>query len=277
MLSLSTEHGVPRLAIIKSTRTSGEQAGMQCDVCQRAVSSKLPFNCTMCARDSLYQPRLKYAQLLLEKESIEKQVERSVHGTTKASKKSSSSGQEKEGISPAWIVRRASAEQTTCEEQTDTIQAHVQILRQETQLMKTDIAARRKALEQKRSELASAKQELSHFQETAPEPLRKTIRRITYRWDTLHSKTAEGRVFLCREAADLYSLQHHRRKKGSKTRDTYTIGGVPIADLRDLNSEFLILTFPLVPLQQNSLTTQPQKPLQPNSQSRSITSPTSST
>ena len=208
---------------------------MQCDVCHRTASSKLPFNCTTCARDILYQPRLKHAQLLLEKESIEKQVERSIKGSAKSS---SSSAPEKQGISPAWIVRRASAEKTTCEEQTETIHSHIQVLRQETQAMKADIAARRRTLQQKRLELVSAQQELSNFQNTAPEPLTARINKINYRWGKMHAKIAEGRLFLCREVADLYNLQHHRRKKGVKGRDIYTIGGVPITDLRDLNSTF---------------------------------------
>ena len=209
---------------------------MQCDVCQRTASNKLPFNCTICARDVLYQPRLKHAQILLEKESIEKQVEHSVGGDLRPPRPPSSSSPGKQEVSPAWAVQRASADRTTAEEQIETIHTHIQVLRRETQNMKADIATRKAHLLRRRSELASAKQELSHSQDTAKEPLEKTIRRTTHRWDILHSKTAESRLFLCKEAARLYGLQHHKRKKGVRGRDMYTIGGTPIVDLRDLNS-----------------------------------------
>ena len=130
----------------------------------------------------------------------------------------------------------------TSKEQTQAIHPHIQTLRQETQNMKADIAARKARLLRRRSELASAQNEHSHSQAVSQEPLEKSIRRTSHRWDILHAKTAESRLFLCKEAAHLYGLQHHKRKKGLRGRDIYTIGGTPIVDLRDLNSMHL---FPL--------------------------------
>lgn len=209
---------------------------MQCDICHRDASGALPFNCTICARNVLYQPRLKHAQLLLDKESLEKQVDQSLSGRLRPVKTSSSSSLEKQEANPAWVIQRASSDQTALEEQTKAIHSHIQILRQETQTMKADIAARRVRLLQRRSELASAQKDHSHAQNTSKEPLEKYIRRITHRWDVLHRKTAESRLLLCREAALLYGLQHRKRKKGARGRDVFTIGGLPIIDLRDLNS-----------------------------------------
>ena len=210
---------------------------MQCDICQRSASSALPFNCTVCARNIFYQPRVKHVQLLLEKESIEKQVEQSVSSSAKTLKASSSSSNlKKEEANPAWSITRASADQTTSEKRTGAIHSHIQLLRQETQKIKADIAARKSRLLQRRSELVSAQKEYSHSQELSLNPLEKDIRRVTNRWENLQTRTAESKVFLCKEVAHLYSLQHHKRRKGVRGRDLYTIGGVPIIDLRDLNS-----------------------------------------
>ena len=250
---------------------------MQCDVCQRTASGKLPFNCTLCARDTLYQPRLKHAQILLEKESIEKQIERSVGGDPRIARSSSSSSSGKQEVNPAWTIQRGLADQTTAEEQTQAIHTHLQLLRQEIHKMKAEIVTRKARLVRRRSELASAKQELSHSQDTAQEPLEKTIRRTTHRWDVLYAKTAESRLFLCREAARLYGLQQHKRKKGVRARDMYTIGGTPIADLRDLNSTAPSLSNSICHKTLLTLTPPQKMPLQPKSPSPQATLPTLST
>ncbi len=101
--------------------------------------------------------------------------------------------------------------------------------------MKSDVSVRKAGQLRRRAELASAKVELSKSQTVAPEPADKSIKRTAHRWDILHSKTAEARLFLCREAAQLYHLEQHKRRKGSSEKDVYTIGGVPIPDLMELN------------------------------------------
>lgn len=209
---------------------------MQCDICQRSASSLLPFNCTLCARDALYQPRLQLAQTLLHRESLGKEVERCVKGSSKVKKTSNSATAKPAEHNAKWAVERAAAEQVISEEETQTVLAHVGSLREEIQNVKAEIAERKARLQRRRSEFASAKQELSQSQTNAVEPVEKGIRRTEHRWDILHNKTAEARLFLCREAALLYGLQQRKRKKGGLGRDVYYIGGVPIADLRDLNS-----------------------------------------
>jgi len=48
--------------------------------------------------------------------------------------------------------------------------------------------------------------------------------------------TLEARVFLCKEAAQLYGLQQRKRKRGSSENDVYVIEEILIADLRELNT-----------------------------------------
>ena len=209
---------------------------MQCDICQRSPSSRLPFNCTLCARNTLYQPRIQLAQSLLQKEALGKEVEQNVAGTPKPTRVIPATGGKSSEPNPSWIVQRAAAEQIVSEEKTQGIHDHVKTLRGEIQNTKAEIAARKARLQKRRSEFASAKQELSKSQTGAVENMDKSMRRTEHRWDILHNKTAESRLFLCREAALLYGLQQRKRKKGGLGRDVYFVGGVPLADLRDLNS-----------------------------------------
>lgn len=209
---------------------------MQCDICHRSSSSRLPFNCTLCAQNALYQPRIQLAQTLLHAESLAKEVEQNVQGIVKKEKAKPVPNTKASDLKHAWTVQRAASDQCIFEEKTQTILSHVDVLREETQKIKAEIAERKVRLLRRRAELASAKQELSQGQKSVIEPVDKGIKRTEHRWDVMHNKTAESRLFLCREVALLYGLHQRKRKKGGLGRDVYFIGGVPIADLRDLNS-----------------------------------------
>ena len=209
---------------------------MQCEICHRSASNRLPFNCTLCARDALYQPRIQLAQTLLHTESLGKEVEQSVVGTSRKEEPRPSAGTKASDLDRNWTVHRAASDQLIVDEKTQTVVSHVEALRKETQKIKAGIAARRVRLLRRRSEFASAKQELSQSQASAIELVDKGIKRTEHRWDVMHNKTAESRLFLCREVALLYGLHQRKRKKGGLGRDVYFIGGVPIVDLRDLNS-----------------------------------------
>ena len=216
---------------------------MPCEICCRSPSSRLPFNCTLCARDALYQPRIQLVQTLLHIESLEKEVETNVVDTSRKGKARSSPGIRHVDMNSTWTIHRVASEQLISETKTQTLVSHVEALHEETQNIKSEIAARKARLLRRRSEFTSAKQELSRSQASAVEPVNKSIKRTEHRWDVMHKKTAESRLFLCREVALLYGLQQRKRKKGGLGRDVYLIGGVPIADLRDLNSMYVLDSF----------------------------------
>ena len=139
-------------------------------------------------------------------------------------------------------IDRLKSEQLKSTERNQAILAHIEALRAETKQIKADIAKRKISLNVRRSTLEAAKKDLLQKQATAIKPINKSITRIEHRWEALHTTSAESRVFLCREAASLYGLHQRRRKKGTTGRDTYMIGGVPIVDLRDINSMSFIVS-----------------------------------
>ena len=207
---------------------------MHCEICHRPPSVRLPFNCALCAQSYAYQPRVDLALSLLERESIEEEVGRKVNNKPLSQK--STTAKRSPEPSPVWTIDRAAADQMVLDEKTAKVLGHVKGLREEIQHVKLEIAKRKASLARRRKETISARQELSRSQSTELEPIKKDIKRTLHRWENVHQQTMEQRLLHCTQAARLYSLQQHKRRKGTGGKDMYAIGFMPIPDLRELNS-----------------------------------------
>lgn len=213
---------------------------MQCDICSRPGSILLPLNCSTCARNALYEPRLQYAQILLQKETLGKDIEKvlTVGKVTEKGPSLQKSPRDVEDLAPGqYYLESLHSRRIESLDRTRSTLSHVEALREETKSIKTQIAARKAALKKRRTAITYAEKELLQRQPTAIEPLQKSIAKTEHRWRSLHQMSAESRVFLCREAANLFGLQKRKRGKDATGRDSYAIGGVPIIDLRDINSK----------------------------------------
>ncbi len=212
---------------------------MQCAVCSRSSSSKLPFQCPACARHSLYELRVEHARHLLARESLSRKVEDVVSRSQLPPTFSGSDGQQPRAtstdIATRWDVFRASMQRHEAELHTQEIQAQADTLRSEIEKARTELATLKAAVARRRTDYASATHNLSTRRRATLDSVEKTTKRTAYRADQQHQKTAESRVFLCREVAKLYGLRQRRRKRGEGMRDEYVIGGVGIVDLKDLN------------------------------------------
>lgn len=209
---------------------------MQCDICLRSSSSHLPFHCASCARNAIYEQRTLLAQTLLDSEAAGRAVESSIAvGPTSGQSKANTKVLEP---SPAWAFNQAIAEESASVKRTEGIMSHIDALKKETERTRSDIAKKKASNFKRRSDLKSATLAAQREAE-ALESVKRGVERMERRWDILHTRTMESRVFLCREAAQLYGLQQRIRKKAGLVRDIYMIGGVPIPDLRDLNSMYL--------------------------------------
>ena len=209
---------------------------MQCNICHRSPSTWLPFNCTRCARNAIYEPRIQLVETLIQHETNTAELEGKVGvQISKSTKDEPGTKVQRQTAHPAWILEQVRAEQAAAKERTQDILSHVEALRKETEGMKAAIAERRSVLSRHQANLQTARNALADQRSLAFDPLDKGIRRMESRWDAMHTKTAESRVFLCHEAARLYGLR--KRKKAGAGRDVYSIGNVSIFDLRDLNGE----------------------------------------
>lgn len=208
---------------------------MSCSVCSSA-HSRQPLLCPTCARNHLYPLRLENAQILLEKERLGQEIAAAVaHESTpqtQSTPKQVHSSQNQS--SPAWALQVLSSRQASSSARKDDLQRQVDILKDEIKAKRIDILERQALLSRRRSDAESAQYELAEREASVLTNIQNTTKRTEHLWHTLHSKTAEARIFLCREAAHLYGLRQ-RTSKRSDGRHSYVLGGLGIIDLKDLN------------------------------------------
>ena len=205
---------------------------MQCSVCLRNHKPKLPFYCPGCARNAVYELRLEQAKGLLAREASQKDaVETVSHGPESArSDKDAASSPEVN----SWDIYRVTEEKEAAGCRIHEIETRADVLRKEIQSARSDLSKLKSALDRRRADFASATHNLVGRRKSTVESVDKNIKRVSYRADQQHQRTAESRIYLCREAAKLCGLQQRRRRRGDGTREDYFIGGVGIVDLKDL-------------------------------------------
>ncbi|KAI4163784.1 MAG: hypothetical protein LQ342_002557 [Letrouitia transgressa] len=210
---------------------------MLCNICNRPANHRLPFNCTLCAREALYDTRVHLAHILLQREVREHNVDRHLgepqQGAT-GQIGSVSLGAKK--VNPLWITETAGVERTASSERTQVIHSQAEALLETLKSIKIEIAKKKSQLSRRRSELAAAKQDLSRRKAIDYSTVEKAIGRTQQRWNVMHTRTADSRIFLSREAAKLYGLHQRKQTKDGLIAESYHVGIFPIHDLRDLHN-----------------------------------------
>ncbi|KAJ5545315.1 hypothetical protein N7535_006302 [Penicillium sp. DV-2018c] len=211
---------------------------MSCSICSRAPHSHLPFHCPTCARNQLYQLRIENTQVLLEKESLGRQIETAV-AYDDSSHLPPSHGQESSAVnktcSPRWVLQTIRNHYAESLARRESLSLQLENLKLEVKAKKAEIAKRKEALVRRRSDAESAKFEVEERETGLLAGVQNTSKRVEHVWHSLHSKTAESRIYLCREVANLYGLRKSSKK--GQGRDTYVLGCGPIIDLRDMNGK----------------------------------------
>lgn len=214
---------------------------MSCHICCQTPSSRTRYFCPTCARNRLYHLRVQHASVLLEKESIGRQIE------------DATVSKDLDGLSPDRITRNRSNSQGI-DSNILTIQAitnekakssgritlisnEIERLRSDLKRKQLEVSQRRLTLAQRHSDAESATYQIADREETTLAGIQNTTKRTDHLWHSLHSKTAEDRIFLCREAANIYGLRQKTKKKDGELKEIHIIGGVPIIDLRDMNGK----------------------------------------
>ncbi|KAG6004730.1 hypothetical protein E4U21_000822 [Claviceps maximensis] len=194
---------------------------MECCICHRRHDAqKLPFLCTVDARNHIYQGRLKNLQVVLENETLRGQIDQSSADSSVTTSLGSS--------------EKSLARQCIMENHTDQILAAAQKLRGEIQAAREEIRGRKEALTRRRSDFASASDGLVQRRVKQQQEIDKSAQVLRFRWAQKAEVTANTRAFLCSEAVRLYGLRRTRRA-GSACYD-YHLGRVPIFDLAAMDS-----------------------------------------
>ncbi|KAL8652863.1 MAG: hypothetical protein Q9210_002444 [Variospora velana] len=215
---------------------------MHCNICQRPSGTRLPFNCTSCARDALYQTRLRLAHALLEHEVASGQIEEELnsfqHLTSKDSVSTSSTG---ENLHAPVLFKSTVAERHALDERTLFVHDQIKNLRTQTNKTRDELASHRASIAKRKSDLDAARREFTRREAVEIGPIITGIGRTRARWDALHAKTAESRLLLCREAASLYGLRRRSPSLARSKKDGYIIGWLPIYHLRDFDTHLVHL------------------------------------
>jgi hypothetical protein len=122
----------------------------------------------------------------------------------------------------------------------------IEALRSEVRAKKAEISERKEVLARRRSDAESAKYQLEDREIAMVAGIQNTSKRTEHVWHSLHSRTAESRIYLCREVANLYGLRKTAKK--GQALDIYVLGGGSVIDLRDMNGKFTVTTGQINPI-----------------------------
>ncbi|KAL9623208.1 MAG: hypothetical protein Q9160_002523 [Pyrenula sp. 1 TL-2023] len=204
---------------------------MECSICSLGHSDKLPFHCVTCARNSIYAPRLESARVLIDNDQLSKEIA----SLTKITNINDQDPDQGDG-SRRWILekRRIAAHQS--KSRAMALQEHRTVLSAEIAKMKEELSQRKAMLNKRRTTLDKIRDAIPQKRQEKTESLDSKVQQQEADMNTNHRRTRESRAFLAREAATLMRLRHVRSEKRGKTLDYYSIGGIFLPDLREMNN-----------------------------------------
>ena len=210
---------------------------MECDICMRPSSSKLSFCCPSCVRVGLYEPRIRNAKIILEKEKITCQIEHVTFSGNRESERAKPKNVDRDDLANRrWSIESNNVKKSQAKDRTKEIKDHSQILRDEIKATREEITQRKAVLRKKNAERDSLMSTVPGRQNGRSDKMKDEIQRSKQSWDATYNKAVETRSFLCREAAHLYGLKQRKKLRGGVIRDQFTIGDIPVIDLKDINN-----------------------------------------
>ncbi|KAJ9428307.1 UV radiation resistance protein and autophagy-related subunit 14-domain-containing protein [Fusarium oxysporum] len=166
---------------------------MDCDICHRIHDTeRLPFLCTVDARNSLLDGRINNVELLLQNESLQNEINELLDETSTPNK---------------FHKESLQAQQRTAEDRTTQILAAADKLRNDIKTAREEIQARKAALSRRKSDIAAVSGGLVERRVKQQKDIETDIGRLKYKWSRSAGDMARTRSFLCMEAARLYGLE----------------------------------------------------------------------
>jgi Vacuolar sorting 38 and autophagy-related subunit 14 len=213
---------------------------MECDICGKHPSARLPFNCTTCARSALYPLRIEHATTLLQKEDMGRRVEAVVMGESNVHDGVTLDGALVDifDCGKAHRIQSLQAETRLIDERIQTITDKAEALREQIEEYKKTISELKGVVAQRKSDAESAHYGLDTRSAAELDTVQKSIRRVGRRWDLTHQDIVRGRISLCRESARLAGLRSIKKVEGQTMREHWEVGkNLKIFDLREMNGK----------------------------------------
>ncbi|KAF3938408.1 hypothetical protein ABW19_dt0200678 [Dactylella cylindrospora] len=179
-----------------------------CQICERQLPK---LKCQDCVRVNLYPLRYEIISVIMQNEKLENDIEKSVSTETEY------------GRHTAAVMEKQELKSTV-----SGIQDRVSELRSELEEHKKYLATLRARNEKRQQLLKETRNVIAQNRDITVERVRKDVRLTSTKWNALYEKTAESRVFLCREIAGLNLLRQRRRKKAVE----YMLNGAVVPDIR---------------------------------------------
>jgi Vacuolar sorting 38 and autophagy-related subunit 14 len=210
---------------------------MECDICMRPTSSKLSFYCPSCVRTGLYESRIQSTKIFLEKEQLTFQIEQiTSSGQQQEIKAKPTTVNQDDVANRRWSIESNNVKGAQAKDRTKDIKEQSQILREDIRTAREEIIKRKAILQRKRAERDTIMSVLPDRRTGESHKLKNEIEKSMQSWDASYAKAVETRSFLCKEAAHLYGHKQRKKLRGGVVQDQYTIGGIPVVDLRDINN-----------------------------------------
>ncbi len=182
----------------------------------------------------VYGVRLELARVLLEKEELGRKVE----AITNPEEPNELLDDELAILRAAWQKQWDDVEHEKAIDQEDELARQLVITRKEVELKKARAKELRDNLAQLKLNMYHAQEALHLGQREKYEELKEASERGQAQHDALHTKIVDAKAVLCREAAVLMRLRHAKKKtKDGAIKDCYLIAGLPLPDLKDINSK----------------------------------------
>lgn len=206
---------------------------MECDICLRSSEQAKDLLCVACARNAIYLPRLEHAQLLLDKNNLNRKLEERISNDVADSPDDTGDlkiGRDNwkahvEGIRTNETLKQLEA---TRQDQ-EYIRSEVAKLKQQIQALKTRIAEKRKTIDVVQSAVPAR-------QDHHIGNISNTNAKASASLSRVQQRSAEDRAKLCREAASLMRLRQRRRQRDISARDQFSIAGLTLPDLREISN-----------------------------------------
>jgi hypothetical protein len=174
--------------------------------------------------------------VLLEKEAFGKEIETALaYESTQDQPSAQRESLDADKSSPRWALQTISNQHAESLIRRESLSHQLEAFKVEVAAKKSEIAQRKAILARRRSDAESAKYQVEEREAGTLASVQNTSKRIEHVWHNLHNKTAESRIYLCREVANLYGLRKATKK--GQAREVYVLGGGFVVDLRDMNGK----------------------------------------
>ncbi|KAI5304885.1 hypothetical protein KEM56_005759 [Ascosphaera pollenicola] len=232
-----------------------------CFACGRSPSRSLPIKltCPDCARIQIYKYRIDYAQVLLEKDSLGKQIDKATSlqetdangaHTNALSADATLAAPENRVSTSQCFIEQMTVRIDESRERTRTIRDQIDWLKSDIETKRAMHAKRKQEIAQHQSDFETATYEVDDRRRKALFKVENEAKKNKLFWNRVHATLAESRFYIAQELArDIAMLRRHEsRTRDGKVMYSYSIGGIKIVNLRGLNGKLPPITYYKLPL-----------------------------